>query len=239
MKTFFTLSLIFWYVNTHAQFVEQKPPIYGFGKETHDISPKINRNFSLIGSGLMNSNDTKTTVIGSPYIDVDFRDATVNNGETKFKLRYNNNKDIIEYQKTINEIIFLDKSANTLIEFTNGKKLYLKDVKYGKKTENGYFENVIKGDNVSVFKNQKIAFFNGVSKSNGYNQTATPEYKPEKEKLYIEIDEILYPFESPKDIIKLLPNQEKDLKKYLKENKVSLESITDMKKLIVFIDGIY
>ncbi len=196
------------------------------------------RGFVLIGNPTSTS-DLPPATIGKPYINEDFIEARVNNGEKLFRLRYNNHEDVIEYEKSKNEILFLNKEANTLIEFTNGKKLYLKDVKYGKKTENGYFENVIKGNNVSIFKNQKITYSEGNKKSNGYSQTSQPEYKPEKEKLYIEIDEILYPFESPKDIIKLLPNQEKDLKKYLKENKISLESITDMKKLIVFIDGIY
>lgn len=238
MKKLYLIAFYLIYIGVTAQNFEpsyrQSPSLSAekFTPITQDKS------FTLSGNTTSTS-DLPPTTIGKPYINEDFIEARVNNGEKLFKLRYNNYEDIIEYEKSKSEILFLNKEANTLIEFTNGKKLFLKDVKYGKKTDNGYFENVIKGDNISIFKNQRIAFFNGVSKNNGYNQTATPEYKPEKEKFYIEIDEILYPFENPKDIIKLLPKQEKDLKKYLKENKVNLESITDMRKFLAFIDSIY
>lgn len=181
---------------------------------------------------ILNRLPDKETILGSEYIDVTFQNATVNNGDRTFKLRYNNNTGYFEYEDEKKEVISISKDQNKVISYKNGETYFLKKVP-NSKDEQGEYLKVIGNinDEVKIYSLEKIKFVEGKTGKNSYEKSQQSEFRKMKPQYYVEYNNKLETFNTINDLIKIFPNKKEELKKYSKTNSSKFENIADIKKI--------
>lgn len=182
----------------------------------------------------------KEPVDGSVYFhnNNNFEKAYVNDGKETFSIRYNALKDIMEYSEKKDSYIELFKEKNTKVVFKNDNTTFeLKTYPFKKNTETGYLQLWAKGE-TPIYKRSRKYLQAANSQINSYDNTRRQaEYKDEKAIYYIEKDGSLFLIERNKDFATLFPAKEKEIKAYLKQNKVSFEKRDELEKFISFLNN--
>lgn len=181
------------------------------------------------GSGIpltiVNSSPEKISTLGSEYIDKTFKDAKVNDGNSLFNLRYNNYSGLFEYSKSATEIVSLSKEKNTKIEFKDGKTYLLRTYSENKKQKEEYL--LIVGNTnskVTLYKLETISYVPYKKAYNSYEKEKQPEYKINKPKYFIEYNDNLISIEKNKDLEKIFPQYNKEIKQFFKLNTIDFAS---------------
>jgi len=188
---------------------------FGFGKEDLSIMSRTPR---IPDNGPMAGSFDKPTILGSAYTDSSFQEARVNNGEAKFKLRYNNYTDSFEYEKSPTELMSLSKDQNTQINFLDGRTYVLKNYKIGKETKEGYLLLVAPvNKKLTLYKSQLITFI-PAKENNGYDTATQAAYKPKAENYFFEFNGALISYQKDSDLVKAFPEYAKEIKSFLKQN---------------------
>lgn len=190
-----------------------------------------NNGGSFISTPLSRSFD-KSTTLGSKYIDETFKDAKVNNGSQLFKLRYNNFDDVFEYQKSPQELFAIDRNQNKEIAFSDGRKYFFKSYTTGKEMVQGYLLLVgAENPKVTIYKSQ-LMNFTPEKHGNGYNNTQQAEFKLKEERIFVEYNGKMIPFQKESDFAKAFPSHSKEIKTFLKEKNITPKSTNaDLAKL--------
>ncbi len=200
------------------------------------------------GSGSMNqlsfskrSNFVNKNIVGSQFINDKFGSAYVNNGSTPFQLRFNVYNNIMEYNKD-GEILNLTKEQNTVIEFTGASTTKYKLISYTDKRQNeekDYMRVVYEGKKISFLTLEKIDLKAATKASNSYEADKEAEYIRAKDERYITLNNVTTEAPSKvKELVKLIPSKEKEIKDFVKTNKTNFDRDTDLKKLGMYLDSI-
>lgn len=188
---------------------------------------------------LLNRMPDKETILGSSYIDSNFKEAKVNNGNKNFKLRYNNNTGFFEFEDEKKEVISISKDQNKVISFTNGETYFLKKISTSKDAEEEYLKAIGNiNANVRVFSLEKIKFIEGKTGKNSYEKSEQSEFKKLKPQFFIEYNNKLQAFNHINDLIKIFSNKKEELKNYSKTNLSKFDNTTDVTKLQKFLESL-
>ena len=182
-------------------------------------------------------NDIKPeNVMGSQYLYDKFSNAFVNDGTQYFKIRYNNFTGLMEYEKGPNDLLELTPESNAKIVFADGTTYLYKTYFINKKeTSNGYLKVIASSGSVHYYSVDRVIYSPMVKAANNYESDKPAEFKKEKTAYFIEVNDAIVPVSKVKDIQNLFPSKEKDIKEYLKNNKVSLDNPYQMKAFIEFL----
>ena len=200
------------------------------------------------GSGSMNqlsfskrSNFVNKNIVGSQFINDKFSAALVNNGTTPFQIRFNVYNNIMEYNKD-GEILNLTKEQNPVIEFTgtsNGKYKLTSYTDKRKNEEKDYMRVVYEGNKVSFLTLEKIDLKAATKASNSYESDKEAEYIRAKDERYMTLNTTTAVAPSKvKELAKLIPSKEKEIKDFVKANKIDFNEDADLKKLGTYLDSI-
>ncbi|MBA5628322.1 hypothetical protein [Moheibacter lacus] len=209
----------------------------GFGQQT--IFQNRNSYNTLYGTSSMNKevNQPKEAK-GSQYFQENFMYAFVDDLEKPFKMRYNAFFDEMEFEKD-GVTYDLDKGQYNLVNFDDLKKKYvIVDYQDGNDVKRGFLIELTSGEKVSLYKREKIGFVEGKKSASGFGIDTTAEYKPLKDEFFLGTPEgaiILIP-SSKNKFLQLFKEKNKEIEKFLKDNKINLSKEKDLKKVADYIN---
>lgn len=213
-KFFFTLLILSFVSNVYSQAASRFAP--------DDLSLQESPGIPLT---ILNRSPEKIVTLGSEHIDKTFKEAKVNNGDSFFNLRYNNYSGYFEYKKSPSETISISKDQNKEISFKDGRNYFLKNYKINKLEKEEYLLFLgIKDSKVKIYKLESIEFIPYKEALNSYQEQKLPEYKLKKPLYFIEYENNVMPIEKNKDLEKAFPNKSKEIKQFLKQNKIDFVS---------------
>lgn len=210
-----------------------------FGQQT--IFQHTNAHSTLYGSSVMNReiNQEKETK-GSQYFQENFMYAFVDDMNKPFKMRYNAYFDEMEFE---NEGVTydLDKNQYKVINFDDlNKKFIVAEYNDGNKIVNGYLVEVVGEGGVLLYKREKMEFSEAKNSGTGFGIDTPPAYKPKKDDFFIKTaGGSIIPLPSSRSkITDLFGDKSKALNSFIKENRISLNSEKDLKRLFQYANSI-
>lgn len=191
-------------------------------------------------SGLISSKNSGRSlnydeIIGSPYANVNFSLAKIAENYEKIPVRYNSYADQIEFQKDGAVMVLPKESTFGRIEIISPKQsLVLLDTK---DELDGYFYEIIKGNNASLYKKVQTKFIDTIPASNTYSSDKPATFKTQDPVYYIKTENgfIKRP-KNVKELIEQYPNKKDALSSFLKEKKLKLQKEEDLKKIVSFLN---
>ena len=195
-------------------------------------------------SNITISKVSESSYLGSPYENENFQKAIISkNGVTishNVYMRYNAHKDIFEIKKTAalkdNQAKLLKRTDEIIIKINNNKYIYLPaSVEH---TKVGYFVLLQKGD-VSLYKKIKKQFIPGQKAYTSLAQDVAPTFK-EKIILYLanEKGDLIELANSKSGKLKAFENHKKEVKLFVKENKLNLNKESHLIKLVKYYNSL-
>ena len=185
--------------------------------------------------------DSPEVTAGSQYINDRFLLARVNEGTELFRIRFNPYLGIMEYEKD-GEIYHLNKDKNEIVEFVGTNATTYKLFQYSNRDVNhtDYMKVVFEGEKVSFQTLEKVILRPGKTAVNSYESSSQPEYKRENDTRFITIDGKTQEFSTRTNrFVKMFDKSiEKDLRSYIKDNRIDLDNDADLIKLGRHLDSI-
>lgn len=225
--------IVFILLNSISGYCQQK-----------DIEP-INMELSIdrlnsYFSSLTSIDLTSKELVGSSYINKDFLPGKISNQETVYSFRYNAYKDEMEVQFK-GKSYYLPLKSYYFITFININKVYqVLECKVKDITNKGFFVVISKGEKMSLFRKEKIKFYEEVPAKLGFKPYEPPKLDRVKDKLYfgfknntaIEIPK------KKKDILKLFTNNAKEVESYAKKNKLRFKKQKDLVEIVKYYNSL-
>lgn len=240
-----TLSLsIFACSVASAQFAGQAPALTGDGGAS-------GANQAIIGylnGSIMDKKNKKLNVEdfqGSPYTNNEFQPTVLFDKDKKvgeFYYRYNAYNGEIEIKSSpIDENIGSLSRDKSLAILENGNRLSFKTfIDKNNNTLNGYLATLVDGSPYKLYERTTVKYTEGVPAANSFLRP-TPNKFTQFTEYYIEkeggnrIDEIEL---SNRKIISVLNGADREkVKKYLKENKVKVRDLQDLKAIVALLNS--
>lgn len=166
------------------------------------------------------------SILGSKYINEEFSHAKVNKGTENFLIRYNANRDVMEY-KNADEIVELIKEQSTHFAFTDGTVYELINTAYGAQ----YHQVLSDKNNVKLSKHSSIKLEEARPASNSYDTDSPASFKRNKDVYYITINGETTEFDGKqKSVRALFPDKNSEIKDFFKNNRIRTND-EDMVKL--------
>lgn len=184
-----------------------------------------------------NNDTSKENITGSQYYNENFSIASVNNGPGEFQIRYNNFKDVMEYEQKTGEYLELIKDQNYIVAFRNGETYHYKKYNDSKGNPvNGYLLVVGTDDNVTLYRTNRKGYKAGTKASNSYTTDTPASYIKDKVEYYLEKDGKVIPIENKsREFQKAFPGKENEIKDFFKKNKINFENKSEVNKLLQFV----
>jgi hypothetical protein len=179
-------------------------------------------------------------VKGSPYTTAKFIPATVLPYNMVLPARYNEVKDQmeVEYQ---NQILILDKKrSDFILKFHLGNKTYKLLETLDEKEGKGYLQVLSENEKVSFYKKAITKYFAAKAAFHASVSDAPAQYRELKDQYYIgkdgQIERVVI---KKKAILKMFPEKQKEIKAFIKTNKIKFSNETSVVKLIKYINTLY
>jgi hypothetical protein len=178
-------------------------------------------------------------VEGSPYLDVKFKPARINDLEATNLVRFDAVNHQVEIHVRGNSVMILDDSEPFTISLLDGSGNVYVNRKY--RDENGEVKQSIflrnrETDAFGLFEREQINFYKEV-KAQGYQEHQPPQYKKERSTFYL-LDkrggnDILLELPTrSKKFVEHFPDRSKDVKDIIKEEKLDLYKAEDLIKVL-------
>jgi len=185
------------------------------------------------------------TYTGSPYENKAFQPGFVfMDGKilaSNVGLRYNAARDEFEIKKSVNTSNYaakvLVKSEDIYVKIMN--RLYVFVDKNEENKTGGYYEVLLDGERISLYKKLSKEFIEGKKSVNSIAADILPMYK-EKEQLYLlnEKNELTELPNSRNGRINYFSNNKKQIKQHIRDNKLNINKSYDLIKLIRYYNSI-
>lgn len=171
-----------------------------------------------------------TDVQGSPYHISQFHPAVVTGIPEQVMMRYNIFHDNIEFSKDDKiQVLPKDQLYKSVLFLVNNEKVDFID--------NGYYFHVYQGKNYQLYKKRKIKFQKFVKATSGYTEDKPAKFINAPDEYYLLANNRLAPIsKNPKSFAALIPEKKDQILRFLKENKLKLNSEDDLKAVMRFID---
>lgn len=206
--------------------------IYAQGLTTKDFSSETLRMSKTLGD--------ESYINGSPFIQEKFSPARVTGYDGQLYLaRFNayNSQMIVDLG---DKKIALDNSMFYEVTFTKTNKTY-RTYSYNfenKKLKNGFLVVVKENDDFALLKEEKVTYIDVVPAATTYQVDKPAKYDRDTDRYYVAFGDSVYFLPSKrKDLLKQFPTKSKELKTFLKDNKVSLKDENDLAELAEFISS--
>ena len=178
---------------------------------------------------------------GTQYYIEQFTPATVNGGREMSLVRYNAYSDEMEV-KTEGEIMVMSPSDNMLVHLTNNRADY-KFVQYTNKEGNAaqnYLIVISNNPNLTIYKKERIEFQPEQHPTGGYQRYKAPNYRKLEPHYFIQINNgpVVYMSDKKKDVYELVTGKEKEIKDFIKDNKIDTSDDADMQQLGNYLSSI-
>ena len=183
---------------------------------------------------------TSKKLVGSSYIDEDFRPAKVSNSEAIYLIRYNAYLDEMEIEIS-GKAYYLPKSNNYIVTFEEVNKVYQLSNYDEKGTQKkGFFVVLVDGNKASLLVKEKIKLYDEVPTKLGFTKYEPPTLKRIKNEFYIDFkDEII--IKSPtnkKNFSNLFLTKSKEIELYIKKNKLNIKNESDLIQIFNYYNSI-
>ncbi|QYJ69398.1 hypothetical protein [Flavobacterium litorale] len=171
---------------------------------------------------------------GTQYYIENFNAAKINDSKEIVLARYNAYSDEMEV-KVHDEIMVLDPKEDMVVALTNKSATYVFTQYKNEDGEMGqnYLVLVSDNPNLKIFRSERIFLQPEKHPDTGYQKYKAPMYKKRDAKYYIQMNngEIVHMSDRRKDIMALIPGKEKDIKTFMKKNKIKVSEDNDLKLL--------
>ncbi|WP_298519690.1 hypothetical protein [uncultured Kordia sp.] len=181
---------------------------------------------------------------GTPYYDETFNSASISPIDKVFMVRYNVALDVMEVIQKNDTLIMNKTNKNYIINQNKGNITYkiLEHVESKKDEKLGYYIQLTKGKNVKLYRKDRKKFVEVKQAAyNGNLGGTSAKYKEQKSEFYIEYGDNGTAVKLPrkkKSVIKLFASKEKEVKAFIKENKIKLTKEKDLVKLIRYVNSL-
>ncbi len=194
------------------------------------------------GRQLTERRESSQPATGSMYINERYMPAQVTGYDNNVLVRYNAYSDYFEINNTkTGQAETLSKNPEVEITVVSTNQTY-KVLEY--KTEKGethygYLTVISEGPKVSLYKKETIVLQPEFFPSNSYQSYKAANYKKSDDEYYIKLNnEIVYLSSKSKHLAKMMPEQDKEIKTFIKKNKISLDKEQDLVKLADYLQTI-
>jgi hypothetical protein len=176
---------------------------------------------------------------GSPYENESFvfgkAISEKMNISSPYLMRYNIYNDVIEVKDKdqLNELL---RSFNLYVIISNKEYHYAEYYNESNTIKKGYFTLLYSGTNIELFSRKTQKYKEAVPTKNSF-QPKQPAAFVDHETFYMKKEDALLAIPTKKkELIGQFPGIEADLKKFMKANKISLNSEDDIIELFTYID---
>ncbi len=178
---------------------------------------------------------------GSKYFNESFLPAKIAGSNEIILVRHNAYTDDIEVSIN-NEVKILPSELNMTINMTNSATSY-EYVEYtnekGEKKQ-GYLKLISNNPKVKIYKSEVVYLKPEVHPASGYDTYQPATYKKAKDEYFFKIgdSEIKTLPLKKKAIVSIVPEKEKEIASFIKENKISFSEDADLNQLGKFINSL-
>lgn len=191
-------------------------------------------NGSFVPATVGNTNLQYSDIDGSPYINKNFREASIAENFEKVEARYDSYRDLVEYQSNDETRVVPKESQFNRIQFTSPNEVLVL-ANFGG-AEAGYYYLLAEG-NVSLFKELRTKFNPAKKATSSYGEDKAPFFNLDEPIYYIQIGEkILKQPKNEKQIIEIFPAKKMEIESFVKQNKIKFNKEGDLIKLIQFLN---
>lgn len=177
---------------------------------------------------------------GSPYLNIMFASAKVENVDQKAFMRYNVFNDEFEFISPKNDTLILDKVAdfaNINFVATNTKYKCVTYTNTNGKITNGYLISLYEKGEYALFKKQNITFYEEKIAKTSLETNMPAKYVKSNDSYFLKnknngISE--FPT-SKKALVKLFPERKAAIESFIKVNNIDFEIEKDMVKIVDFL----
>ncbi|WP_179344258.1 hypothetical protein [Winogradskyella ursingii] len=183
---------------------------------------------------------------GSKYLSEQFLPIKIFNQkeDKRFLAKYNaftGNMEVKEMDSKTDDFYVLSKDINDIsLEFTTSGELYqtYEYVNEDNESKKDFFVNLVKTNRVSLLKKQEVKFEPAKPAKSSYEKSRPAKYERQKDEYYIKIGaEKAMPLPSNKnDIAELFPKYEKEIKTFIKKNRIKTSKEEDLISLVKYIN---
>lgn len=199
------------------------------------LQAQMQKNFAAI---------LKANVEGTPYYDESFNSATIAPINKVFLIRYNAALDDMEVIQDTDTLLVNRNNRNYVIKQNKGNIVY-RILHYDEsKADNklGYYVQLTEGTNVKLYRKDRKKFVESKQASyNGNLGGTSAKFKKQKSEFYVEYngsgDAVKLP-KKKKAMINAFQGKEKEVKKYIKENKIKVTKEQDLIKLVNYVNSL-
>jgi hypothetical protein len=186
--------------------------------------------------------NSKVIADGSLYINENFSPIYITQYKDKlYSAIFNASNAVLEFKIDNDKVISLDRKAEFEVVFTSTNKTY-RTVDYIDQDSNSRKEFLVvfsEHENHSLFKEERIKYFEKVTAASSYQQNKPARYKRDDDLYYLKLnDHTNFVPQSKKDFLKAFPKQSKKLKSYMKENKLNPKNEDERIAIIKYLSTI-
>ncbi len=179
----------------------------------------------------------KIKILGSPYNEKMFAEATVGSLNLKPFMRYNIYNDEFEFISAKNDTLVLDKSEDFgEVIFTSTKKKFKLTAYTNLKNKlfYGYLIDLYSKNELILYKKDNISFTEEKLAKTTLERDMPAKYAANSPYYFIKIkDKMATEFpENKKGLMKLFPDKKEAIESLFKENKINFNNENDLKKIV-------
>lgn len=197
-------------------------------------------NINLNGKIFKNPTTETLRFQGTPYTQVKFAYAEIENVAHKHFMRYNAYGDTFEFITFENDTLAIDNADNYgSITFTNPHKKYsrLNYISNAVGRVRGYLIELYTKSGITLYKKESVTFYPGKKARNTLESDLSPRYSPVSYFYFFTTktgNVIPFP-DNKKQLIRLYPDKKSEIEAFVKENKIDFDADSDRIKIIEFL----
>lgn len=187
------------------------------------------------------SRESLSSANGSPFINDKFELVKFKKLDNRvFLARYNANLGEMQIKRE-NDTIALVNTEELELTFTQSNKVY-KTHSYTNNedvSKRGFLVVLMESDSLALLKEEVVKFYNKKPPSNSYEKMKPAEFRRLSDVYYYRSgNNISLLPQKRKDFLKLFPNQESEIKSFIKENKINLKKEDELITLFNYIENL-
>lgn len=181
------------------------------------------------------------TFAGTPYAEENFQSGNIyKNGSivaSNVALRYNVLRDELEVKSSMSmadaQAKVLKRDEDIYVRILNDVYVYMKPT--SKEIESGYFNVLFEGEKYHLYQKLTKEFIEGKKAINSVAQDIPPTYKGDEELYLVPVNGAPIELSGSRNRkLKAFPSHNKQLKKYVKENKLNINKDYSLEKLVAY-----
>ncbi|MGH1386521.1 hypothetical protein [Kordia sp.] len=185
----------------------------------------------------------KANIEGTPYYDEGFNSANIAPINKVFMVRYNVALDVMEVIQQSDTVVMNKANRNYIIKQNKGNLVYkiLQNIESEKEDKLGYYIQLTNGKNVKLYRKDRKKFVKVKRAAYGSINASSAKYKEQKSEYYIEYGDSGSAVKLPRNkkaVIKLFASKEKEVKAFIKKNKIKVTKERDLEKLINYVNSL-